>query len=100
MLNVLPFASANFDDAKADQRNFIMTAICNATQCADLKVRYTVSCCLACQTYFLCLQTRLSAFECISLVASLYYTKLQPYMDVLFRVQLELALCVSLAGVY
>jgi hypothetical protein len=45
MLNVLPFASANFEDAKADQRNLIMTAICNATQCADLKVRFDFIAC-------------------------------------------------------
>ena len=44
----------------------IMQTVCESTQCTDMKVRE-------------------KAFECISRIADLYYDKLQPYVDSLFR---------------
>lgn len=39
MVSALPFAESNFQDDKKEQRDHIMTAICNSTQVADMKVR-------------------------------------------------------------
>lgn len=71
MVAALPFASANFEDDKKEQRDVIMGAICNGTQVPDIDVR-------------------LAAFDCIILVASLYYSKLQSYMGALFSVRIIL----------
>ena len=43
-----------------------MQTVCESTQCTDMKVRE-------------------KAFECIAHIADLYYDKLQPYVDSLFR---------------
>lgn len=62
--NSLDFTGKNFEVDV--ERDAIMSAICEATQAGDMKIRET-------------------AFECCATVAELYYHKLQPYVDALFR---------------
>lgn len=62
--NSLSFTSENF--SRANERDMIMQTVCESTQCTDMKVRE-------------------KAFECISRIGDLYYDKLQPYVDSLFR---------------
>lgn len=62
--NSLDFTSKNFEIEA--ERNAIMTAICEATQSPDLKIRER-------------------AFECCTSVGELYYDKLQPYFETLFN---------------
>jgi hypothetical protein len=38
MVSALPFAEANFQDDKKEQRDLIMTAMCNSMQVPDMKV--------------------------------------------------------------
>ena len=96
MVHALSFASGSFEDAKVAQRNLIMTAICNATQVPDMNVRgprsahaLPFSACCVGHTGFgrRCLQVRLSAFDCIITVASLYYANIETYMSALFGVR-------------
>ena len=61
--NSLDFTGNNFENAV--ERDAIMRAICESTQCTDIKVRER-------------------AFECCASVGDLYYEKLQPYVDALF----------------
>lgn len=61
--NSLEFTVENFEIP--GERDAIMRVVCEATQCSDLNVR-------------------IKAFECIASVASLYYDKLQHYMEALF----------------
>lgn len=62
--NSLLFTRKNMENA--DERNMIMTAICEATQSRDASVRA-------------------AAYECISQIAYQYYDKLQEYMMTLFQ---------------
>lgn len=62
--NSLAFTKSNFE-SKVDS-DAIMTATCEATQCADVKVRER-------------------AFECFATVTDLYYEKLQPYAEAMFQ---------------
>ena len=62
--NSLSFTSENF--SRANERDMIMQTVCESTQCSDVKVRE-------------------KAFECIARISDLYYDKLQPYVDSLFR---------------
>mmetsp|Transcript_6215 Transcript_6215/g.9298 ORF Transcript_6215/g.9298 Transcript_6215/m.9298 type:complete len:858 (-) Transcript_6215:252-2825(-) len=68
LLNSLDFTSANFESSS--ERDMLMQVICEATQCTDAGVRR-------------------GAYECISAIAALYYSKLQPYMEVLFQLTLR-----------
>lgn len=68
MFNALDFVKANFDNAKESQ--IIMTQICNNTQHPDARLRQ-------------------KAFECTWRVADLYYEKLQPFMQHLFKITLK-----------
>ena len=62
--NSLDFTSANFERQK--ESDAIMQAICEATQCSEVKVRER-------------------AFECFATVAELYYEKLSPYVETLYN---------------
>lgn len=62
--NSLSFTSENF--SKVNERNMIMSTVCESTQCTDVKVRE-------------------KAFECIARISDLYYDMLQPYVDTLFQ---------------
>jgi importin subunit beta-1 len=62
--NSLAFTDKNF--AKDAERNAIMQAICEATQCQQVKVRER-------------------AFECFATIADLYYQYLGPYAVTLFN---------------
>eukprot|EP01041_Mallomonas_annulata_P000250 gene250-463_t len=64
MCNSLEFTAQNFDIQV--ERDTIMRVVCEATQCTDVNVR-------------------IKAFECVATVASLYYDKLQQYMETLFQ---------------
>ena len=65
MLNSLEFTEHNFDVEV--ERNAIMQAVCDATQCPDAGVRR-------------------KSFECISTIAALYYDKLSNYSTALFQI--------------
>jgi importin subunit beta-1 len=65
LLNSLSFTHHNFD--VDSERNAIMTVICESTQCADVQVR-------------------VKAFECISDIATMYYSKLRDYAKALFDI--------------
>lgn len=67
LCNSLDFCRRNME--KEGERNMIMQVICEATQCEDARVKK-------------------KAFECIAVVASLYYDKLQPYITTLFELTL------------
>eukprot|EP01038_Epipyxis_sp_PR26KG_P008524 gene8524-11521_t len=62
--NSLAFTSTNFENDV--ERNMIMQAICEATQCTDIKVRA-------------------EAYSCLATIADLYYDKLGAYVDTLFQ---------------
>ena len=64
LLNSLEFTHLNFDIDV--ERDAIMQAVCEATQCPEIQVR-------------------VKAFECISTIASLYYNKLKNYAAALFQ---------------
>lgn len=66
--NSLDFTGQNFE--VAGERDAIMRAICEATQANDVKIRET-------------------AFECAATVASLYYDKLQAYIETLFNLSMN-----------
>jgi len=66
--NSLDFASTNFEQEA--ERNVLMEVICNSTQHSDQ-------------------QTRQTAFECLVMVAMLYYDKLETYMQTLFTLTLN-----------
>ncbi|OQS02923.1 importin subunit beta [Thraustotheca clavata] len=61
--NSLEYVSENFK--REDERNHIMTVICEATLSTNLQVR-------------------VRAFECIATIASLYYEYLEQYMNALY----------------
>ena len=61
--NALFFAETNFE--KENERNYIMQVTCEATVCADVRVRQ-------------------AAYEVLVGVAEHYYDKLQPYMTAVF----------------
>lgn len=65
--NSLDFTSKNFDNQV--ERNAIMTAVCEATQASEMKIRER-------------------AFECFATIADLYYDKLQPYVETIFNLSL------------
>jgi importin subunit beta-1 len=65
MLNSLEFTEHNFN--VAEERNAIMQAVCDATQCPDAGVR-------------------VKAFECIATIAALYYEKLNDYSTALYQI--------------
>lgn len=62
--NSIEFASANFD--VQNERDALIRAICEATQAGEIKIRER-------------------AFECCAEVAEFYYSKLGPYIQVLFQ---------------
>lgn len=62
--NSLDFTSSNFENKV--ESDAIMQAICEATQCTEVKVRER-------------------AFECFATVADLYYEKLGPYVETLYN---------------
>lgn len=64
LLNSLDFTSKNFENKV--ERDAIMTAICEATQSTETKIRER-------------------SFECFSVIADLYYDKLQPYVETIFQ---------------
>lgn len=68
LFNALEFVKANFE--KEVERNHIMQVVCEAATSPDLKVR-------------------ISSFECLVKIASLYYDKLGQYMQKLFIITLE-----------
>lgn len=68
LLNGLDFTHSNFETAS--ERDMLMRVICDNTLCPDAGVRKT-------------------AFECICQIASLYYSKLKPYMHVLFEITMK-----------
>jgi len=62
--NSLYFTEANF--ASETERNVLVTAMCEATQCRDVNVRK-------------------AAYECLGRVAELYYDHLGPYVATIFN---------------
>lgn len=64
MNNSLGFTDTNFDNET--ERNHIMTAICEATQAPNARIRAR-------------------AYECCATVAEFYYEKLQPYVSTLYN---------------
>lgn len=62
--NSLSFTENNFNTQV--ERDTIMRAICEATQCPDVRVRA-------------------EAFSCLGRIAELYYERLSPYVDTLFQ---------------
>lgn len=66
--NSIVFTSGNMENAQ--ERNMIMQAICEATQCPDARVRA-------------------AAYECIVNIAFQYYSKLRDYMPTLFQITFE-----------
>ena len=68
MCNSLDFTETNFEIQA--ERDHIMSAICAATQCDDLKVR-------------------VKSFECLATVANYYYSKLPGYIDSLFQLTMK-----------
>lgn len=67
MCNSLDFTEKNFDIQV--ERDHIMSAICSASQCSELRVR-------------------VKAFECLATVANFYYSTLPNYIDTLFKLTL------------
>lgn len=68
-LNSLEFIRGNFE--KQDDRNFIMTVVCQATQCADKRVK-------------------VAALQCLVKIVSLYYEYMEAYMaPALFTITLN-----------
>lgn len=65
MVNSLEFTEHNFE-APAE-RNAIMQAVCDCTQCPDVGVR-------------------IKAFECIATIATMYYVKLNDYSSALYQI--------------
>lgn len=63
--NSLLFAKSNMDNVQ--ERNVIISNICDATQCQDARVRA-------------------AAYECIVFIAYHYYDKLKDYMQTLFQI--------------
>ncbi|CAI5508356.1 unnamed protein product [Closterium sp. Naga37s-1] len=63
--NALEFAQTNFENEV--ERNYIMTVICEASLCPDVRVRQ-------------------AAFECLVAISSTYYSKLAPYMNDIFQI--------------
>ena len=63
LYNALDFAHTNFENEM--ERNYIMTVVCEATLCPDVRVRQ-------------------AAFECLVSISSMYYNKLAPYMQDIF----------------
>lgn len=64
MVNSLEFTEHNFESPA--ERNAIMQAVCDSTQCPDVGVR-------------------IKAFECIATIAGMYYDKLNDYSSALFQ---------------
>mmetsp|Transcript_14784 Transcript_14784/g.31758 ORF Transcript_14784/g.31758 Transcript_14784/m.31758 type:complete len:862 (-) Transcript_14784:329-2914(-) len=70
LLNALTFAQANFQ--KDAERNYVMQVTCEATQCADMRVRRT-------------------AFECLVRIHSEYYEHMQQYIQDVFNLTVKAA---------
>ncbi|CAM9411941.1 unnamed protein product [Ectocarpus sp. 6 AP-2014] len=68
LINSLDFTRSNFETQQ--ERDVIMQVVCEATQCADANVRK-------------------AAYEAIWTIATLYYDRLQAYMQPLFELTLE-----------
>lgn len=66
--NALVFCNKNME--KKQERDAIMTAVCEATTSTDAKVRMT-------------------AFDCLAQIAFLYYNNLQDYMTALFELTVK-----------
>ena len=66
--NSIIFTAGNMENVS--ERNMIMSAICEATQCTDPRVRA-------------------AAYECIVNIAYQYYNKLRDYMPTLFQITFE-----------
>jgi len=66
--NALEFAKPNFE--RDGERDYIMGVVCEAVVSADTRVR-------------------IAAYQCLVQIASLYYTKLPPYMQSIFSLTLE-----------
>lgn len=64
MVNSLEFTEHNFESQV--ERNAIMQAVCDCTQCPDVNVR-------------------IKAFECIATIAAMYYDKLSDYSTALYQ---------------
>ncbi|KAH9321912.1 hypothetical protein KI387_016551 [Taxus chinensis] len=65
LYNALDFAQTNFENEM--ERNYIMRVICETTLSADVRIRQ-------------------AAFECLVSISSIYYEKLAPYMQDIFRI--------------
>lgn len=66
--NSIEFASANFE--VQNERDALIRAICEATQAKEIKIRER-------------------AFECCAEVAEFYYSKLGPYIQVLYELSVQ-----------
>jgi importin subunit beta-1 len=66
--NSIEFTDSNFE--KENERNALMTAICEATQSKLVKIRER-------------------AFECCATVAEFHYDKLQPYVETLYNLTMR-----------
>lgn len=67
-LNALEFIRGNFE--KQDDRNFMMTVVCNATICAEKKVKVT-------------------ALQCCVKIVTLYYEHISAYIQSLFNITVD-----------
>ena len=65
LCNALEFAHTNFENEV--ERNYVMTVVCEATLCQDVRVRQ-------------------AAFECLVAISTAYYDKLSPYMNDIFQI--------------
>ena len=68
LANALFFAELNFE--RENERNYIMQVTCEATVCADVRVRQ-------------------AAYEVLVGVAENHYDKLQPYMTAVFELTVK-----------
>lgn len=68
-LNALEFIRGNFE--KQDDRNYMMTVLCKATQCTDNRIK-------------------VAALQCLVKIVSLYYEHIHAYMDpALFNITVD-----------
>ncbi|CAI0552395.1 unnamed protein product [Linum tenue] len=63
--NALAFAQANFSNDV--ERDYIMRVVCETTQSTDVKIRQ-------------------AAFECLVSISTMYYEKLAPYIEEIFKI--------------
>ncbi|KNC48611.1 binding/protein transporter [Thecamonas trahens ATCC 50062] len=68
LYNALEFVSDAFE--VPDDRDYIMTVVCSATQASDTRIRR-------------------AALECLVRIASFFYGNIQPYMEALYQLTFE-----------